>query len=159
MNHFTFLFVISILTIFSSCTKKEAVTFSIQGRISPVKNNFIILKQNIDIEKKLTKFIDTLYLNEKGEFKAGYNLEPHLYTLQLDAKKSIPLAIDSNQNITINITDFDTKKFKTQISGSKDASQLLAYEAFRAKSLDTLVKTVRRAVKKLKKVKILTKIK
>ena len=133
------------LIVFTSCTQKTEPTFSIQGSISPVKENFILLKQQVDIERKITTIIDTIFLTENGKFKAEYNLEPHLYTLQLDNDKSVTLAIDKGQNLTIDITDSDTK-----ITGSSDTEVLLAYETFRKKSLDTLVQSVRRKVKAIR---------
>ncbi len=134
-----------LLSIFTSCTKKIEPTFSIQGSISPVKEKFIILKQQSDIERKITTVIDTIYLTERGEFNTEYNLEPHLYTLQLDAKNKINLAIDKGQQINIEVTDSTTK-----ITGSTDTDVLLRYKAFRKKSLDTLVQSVRRNVKAIK---------
>ncbi len=143
-----------LLVIVITCTKKTESTFSIQGNISPVKGKFILIKQESDIERKISTIIDTIYLTKDGKFKAEYNLEPHLYTLQLDNDKSITLAIDKGQHITIEVTDFDAKKFKTTITGSKDTETLLAYETFREKSLDTLVRSVRREIKELKRAEV-----
>ncbi|MFK5890399.1 MAG: TlpA disulfide reductase family protein [Flavobacteriaceae bacterium] len=141
---------ILLFLFFISCTKNQEANFTIEGRISPVKIKYLLLKQNVDIEKKITKPIDTLYVDSDGNFKGAYNLGPHLYTLQLGAKKSIVLAIDSGQHVTVNVTDFDTDKYKITTTGSSDTKALLAYEAFRAKSLDSLVQSVRRKVKKIK---------
>jgi len=142
---YKFLKLLFFLAIISSCTKKTEPTFSIQGSISPSKEKFILLRQESDIERKNSTVVDTIYLTEKGGFKANYNLEPHLYTLQLDTKNNIALAIDKGQHITIEVTDSDTK-----ITGSKGTDALLAYETFRKKSLDRLVQSVRRKVKAIK---------
>ncbi|MCF6348327.1 MAG: TlpA family protein disulfide reductase [Flavobacteriaceae bacterium] len=154
MNRLIYTLFIFLLLIIISCSKKQEVIFSIQGSISPAKEKFILLEQESDIERKITKVVDTIYLTKDGKFKAEYNLEPHLYTLQLDNDKSVTLAIDKGQHINIEVTDFDAKKFKTTITGSKDTETLLAYETFREKSLDTLVKSVRRRIKELKKAEI-----
>jgi len=147
MNTFyKYLNLLCLLIIFISCVKKSEPTFSIQGSISPVNEKFILLKQQTDIERKIATVVDTIYLNKKGEFKVDYNLEPHLYTLQLNAKNDITLAIDKGQHINIEVTDW-----KTIITGSTDTDALSAYEAFRKKSLDTLVQSVRRQVKAIKK--------
>ena len=140
-----------VVTILISCTEKTDPAFTIQGSISPAENDYIILKQETDIERNISIIIDTITLSEEGKFIKEIRLEPHLYKLQLDDKKSILLAIDPKQNITVDITDFDIKNFKTTITGSKDSEVLLAYENFRKKSLDSLVQSVRRQVREVKK--------
>lgn len=144
----TLLFTFAILI---SCNKKNESTFSIQGHISPVKGNSITLLKEIDIERKISKKIKKIPLTKDGNFKAEFNLEPHLYKLQLDKKNSLLLAIDKGQHITIEISDFDTQNPKTIINGSKDSEKLLAYENFRKRSLDTLVQSLRRKVKAIRK--------
>jgi thiol-disulfide isomerase/thioredoxin len=125
-------------------------TFSIKGHISPVLKNYIILRKESDIEKKISEIVDTIKVSKNGDFKKEFNLPPYLYTLQLDDKKNIPLAININQHLDIKITKADSEKFKTVISGSKDSEILQAYESFREQSLDSLVKSVRRKVKAIK---------
>jgi len=129
--------------IISSCAEKQEKAFSILGSINPVENNYVILKQITDIEKKTSKLIDTVFLTN-GKFKKGFDLEPHLYSLQFNSDKKIILAIDKGQQINIKVAND-----KTTVTGSKDTDLLLAYESFRAKSLDSLVKSVRRQVKKI----------
>ena len=140
-----------VVTTLISCTEKTDPTFTIQGSISPAENDYIILKQETDIERNISIIIDTIALTGEGKFIKEIRLEPHLYKLQLGDKKSILLAIDPKQNITVDITDFDIKNFKTTITGSKDSEVLLAYENFRKKSLDSLVQSVRRQVREVKK--------
>jgi len=142
---YKYLKILCLLIIFISCVKKSEPAFSIQGSISPVNEKFILLKQQADIERKIATVVDTIYLDKKGEFKVDYNLEPHLYTLQLDTDNTITLAIDNGQHINIEVTHSGT-----EITGSTDTDALLAYETFRKKSLDTLVQSVRRQAKAIK---------
>ena len=135
----------------TSCIEKTEPKFTIQGSISPLKTDYIILKQETDIERNISIIIDTIALNEEGKFYKEIKLEPHLYKLQLDDKKSVLLAFNKPQNIIVEISDFNNKNFKTTITGSKDSEILLAYENFRKKSLDSLVQSVRRQVKAVKK--------
>jgi len=74
-----------------------------------------------------------------------------LYTLQFDSDKKIVLAIDKGQHIKIKINNADSKDFKSNITGSKDTDVLNAYETFRKRSLDSLVQSVRREVREIKK--------
>lgn len=141
-----FVFVTTLI----SCIKEPEPNFIIEGSISPVKNDYIILKQETDIERNISTIIDTIPLTAQGKFTKEFKLDPHLYKLQLDNKKSVLLAIGPEQNITVDITDFDNKNYKTTITGSKDSEVLLAYEIFRKKSLDSLVQSVRRQVKTIK---------
>ncbi|MCF6298089.1 MAG: DUF4369 domain-containing protein, partial [Flavobacteriaceae bacterium] len=142
MNRIILVFLISIL---ASCSKKEKKSYTIQGRIYPVNVEYFILKQQTDIERKTTTIIDTLYLSKEGKFNINVNLEPHLYSLQIDAKNSIDLAIGKEQQLTIDINNS-----KLKITGSKDTDILLAYENFRKESLDRLVQSVRKQVKKIR---------
>jgi len=138
-------------TILISCTKKTKPSFSIQGHISPIKGRSITLTKETDLERKISKKIDVIQLTKDGKFKAEFDLEPHLYKLQLDEKNSLLLAIDKGQQINIEISDFGTRNSKTIITGSRDSEVLLAYENFRKKSLDSLVQSVRRQVREIKK--------
>ncbi|HUH75649.1 MAG TPA: TlpA disulfide reductase family protein [Chitinophagales bacterium] len=135
--------ILLILTIifFSSCTQKDKPTFTLQGQIENPENNFILLYQENDIERKLSTLIDTIYLDENGNFKAEYFQDPHYYTLVINENKRIPLAIDDNQQITIHVNDSITV-----ITGSKDTDLLLEYEEVRKESLNRLVVAVRNEI-------------
>lgn len=140
-------FVITLI----SCSEKTEPNFIIEGSISPLKGGTITLLREIDIERKISEEIDVINLSKEGEFKEGYTSEPGLYRLRINNKKSLLLAINNGQHIEIKITDIDSKNLNTSISGSKDSEVLLAYENFRKKSLDSLVQSVRRQVRKVKK--------
>ena len=140
-------FVITLI----SCSEKTEPNFIIEGSISPLKGGTITLLREIDIERKISEEIDVINLSKEGEFKEGYTSKPGLYRLRINNKKSLLLAINNGQHIEIKITDIDSKNLNTSISGSKDSEVLLAYENFRKKSLDSLVQSVRRQVRKVKK--------
>jgi len=140
-------FVITLI----SCSEKSEPNFIIEGSISPLKGGTITLLREIDIERKISEEIDVINLSKEGEFKEEYTSEPGLYRLRINNKKSLLLAINNGQHIEIKITDIDSKNLNTSISGSKDSEVLLAYENFRKKSLDSLVQSVRRQVRAVKK--------
>lgn len=141
------LLVLTLLITLGACTKQEDYTFSISGKISPVKDNdIILLEQKIDLERRITKIVDTIIVKD-GKFKANYILEPQLYTLILPNKQKIELAIAKDQNIIINVANYDTDAVDVTINGSKDTEELLAYEAFRKASLNRLVNSVRKEIK------------
>jgi len=140
-------FVITLI----SCSEKTEPNFIIEGSISPLKGGTITLLREIDIERKISEEIDVINLSKEGGFKEGYTSEPGLYRLRINNKKSLLLAINNGQHIEIKITDIDSKNLNTSISGSKDSEVLLAYENFRKKSLDSLVQSVRRQVRAVKK--------
>jgi thiol-disulfide isomerase/thioredoxin len=147
-NFLKFLF----LTLFLfSCTKESSKPFSISGNISPTKADYITLQQETDIERKIETIIDTLKVDDEGNFKSSYNEAPYLYSLVLPNKKKIGLAINKDQKLTITISNYDDKDQTVTIEGSKDSQALLAYENFREESLDRLVQSVRREIKELKK--------
>lgn len=132
-----------------SCSQKEEIVTTIKGEISPFEKEYILLKQQLDIDKKTAKIIDTLYV-EKGKFSTTKKLDPNLYILDFGNRKKITLAFDKGQEIQVKITNFNSDNQEVKITGSKDTDFLLAYEDFRAASLDRLVKSVRRKVKIIK---------
>ncbi len=146
LNFIVFILFFSII----SCSENEKTSPVIKGVISPVKNSYVILLKNTDIERKILDVIDTLQINEKGEFTLDTSLEPYVYTLQFNNNKQI-FALDKDQYLNFEITEADTKDFNLQITGSKDSEILLAYETLRKKSLDSLVQSVRRQAKAIKK--------
>lgn len=151
MKSFNFILLLLLVSFLFSCSNKPKTSYMIEGSISPVKKDYVVLLKNTDIERKISEVIDTLYLDKNGEFKVNSALEPHLYTLQFDSDKNIVLAIDKGQHLKVKITNADAKEFKLDVSGSNDAEVLLAYESFRKKSLDSLVQSVRREVREIKK--------
>jgi len=143
------LFII-LFVVIASCAKKEIKTVEISGSISPATIDYVILQKETDIERKISEFIDTIQVDAEGTFHSSFTLEPYLYSLQFPNKKSVGLALDKNQTIRIDVNNYDTEKVVIHTSGSRDTEKLLAYESFRAESLDRLVESVRRDIKKLK---------
>lgn len=139
MNKILFLL---IIIVFLSCSKEEETfTFSLEGKIENPINDFIILNQENDIERKISTLVDTIFLDENGKFKANFKTEPHFYSLQIHKNQKIQLALDKGQIVTIKI---DTSI--VNISGSKDTDLLVAYESLRKTSLERWVKTIRKQI-------------
>ena len=129
------------LTLLISCNTPVEPTFTLYGNIQNSESEYLILSQIEDIEKKVSKIIDTIYFDKKGDFKAEYNEEPHLYSLRFNNKKSARLAIDQGQNIKIEYTDAEIV-----VTGSVDTDLLKGYELIRKESLNRLVNKVRRKI-------------
>ena len=134
------LFLLTTL-LFLACSKKEKSTFTLEGQIENPVNNYIVLYEESDIERKSSTLVDTIFLDEKGKFKAKYKSAPHYYRLDIGNNENIPLVLDKGQQVTINIKPDDVS-----ITGSKDTDLLLAYEKLRGNSLDRLVKSVRKQI-------------
>jgi len=134
------LFLLAII-LFTSCAQKEKSSFTLAGHIENPENDFVILYQENDIERKTSMLVDTIFLDKNGKFKAKFKTSPHYYTLRINADKKIPLAVDYGQNITIEIGSSDVN-----IKGSKDTDLLMEYENFRVKSLDRLVNSIRKQI-------------
>jgi thiol-disulfide isomerase/thioredoxin len=141
--------VVSLILLFTiiGCTTKSKSLVSISGTLLNLKENKIILSKVEDIQQKQTMVIDTLMMDENGNFYAEYNLNSGIYTLHFDHKKKVQLAIEKGQHITINGTNLDS----LTIDGSVDTQLLINYETFRKASLNRLVYSVRRKIKMLKK--------
>ncbi|WP_372769666.1 thioredoxin-like domain-containing protein [Lutibacter sp.] len=147
-NYFRHFFILSLfLILFIGCSSKKEPSFTIEGNVSNLEKNFVVLSIIEDIQNNKTSVIDTLKVNNNGEFKMDYFLEPNIYALTFDGIKTINLAIDKGQHISVNGNSPDDLR----ISGSVDTDLLNAYETFRNKSLDRLVNSVRNEIKALQK--------
>lgn len=141
-------FILSFFTIlFIGCSSKKEPSFTIEGNVSNLGKNFVVLSVIDDIQNNTTSVVDTLKVNNKGEFKMNYFLEPNIYVLTFDGIKTINLAVDEGQHISVKGNSPNDLK----ISGSVDTDLLNAYEAFRNESLDRLVNSVRNKIKVLQK--------
>ena len=145
----------TVFTIFlmTSCSQETPQSFSISGSISPAKADVLMLQKETDIERKIVTVIDTIIVDAQGNFQASYKEEPYVYTLLLPNKEKIALAIQKDQNLDVEISDYDQENATIKVTGSSDTAALMAYEDFRERSLDSLVKSVRREIKELKKAK------
>ena len=148
----TFYRFISLLyfTLLISCSEKTEPTFTIQGTISPANGSLVTLVKETDIERKISNVVGTIPLRKDGKFSQEFYLEPYLYTLKVDNKSVLTLAINKGQHIKINISGLENGNPKTIIKGSRDTELLLAYENFRKRSLDSLVQSLRRQSKEIK---------
>lgn len=143
---FTFL-IIGVTFIFTSCSEKKAPQQSISGTVKNLNENYVILSKVEDIQTKKNTIIDTLIVDESGNFNYIKPLESDIYILTFNSKKAIQLAFAKGQNIIINGNHLDS----LTISGSSDTQLLLDYETFRKESLNRLVYSVRKEITALKK--------
>lgn len=127
-------------------TKSES-TFTISGQINNPQKGKIVLSQLEDVNRKKSRVIGAFSLDANGKFSHGFDLEPHIYTVNFYDKKTITLAIDKNQKIEINADGNNLDGI--EISGSQDTDKFLAYEKFRSESLERLVKSVRKKISDL----------
>ncbi|MHB1147235.1 MAG: redoxin domain-containing protein [Lutibacter sp.] len=141
-----FYFILSIfMFLIVGCSSKKDPSFTLEGSVKNLKENFILLSVIDDIQNNATTVIDTLKVNDRGEFKSDYSsLEPNIYALTFDGIKTVILAIDKGQHISIN-----GSVEQLNIIGSADTDLLNAYETFRNESLERLVKSVRNQIKEL----------
>ena len=147
-NYTRHFFILTFFTIlFIGCSSKKESSFTIEGNVSNLEKNFVVLSVIDDIQNNATSVVDTLKLNNKGEFKTDYFLEPNIYVLTFDGIKTINLAVDKSQHISVKGNSPDDLK----ISGSVVTDLLNAYETFRNESLDRLVNSVRNEIKTLQK--------
>ncbi|WP_111706944.1 TlpA family protein disulfide reductase [Lutibacter citreus] len=145
-------FLITIL-LFSGCNSNNENSFIISGKIPTLKNRYILLSKIETIKMNKTTFIDSIKVDERGEFNSVYFLEPAIYSLSFNNERTILIAANRGQNIKFKGISVD----KIKVAGSKDSKLLYAYQAFRTKSLNRLVKSVRDEIKNLDSTKISVK--
>ncbi|MGC2239188.1 MAG: redoxin domain-containing protein [Pyrinomonadaceae bacterium] len=130
-----------------SFTTETPAQNSISGEIKSLPKGTLQLILEEDINRKKSRIIAEIPVDENGRFKFEKDLSPHIYSLKINDKKSVALAVDKNQNIVVT-GDAGSSQF--QITGSEDTAKLEAYEKFRKQSLSRLVISVRNRIKELK---------
>ncbi|HEY0427019.1 MAG TPA: TlpA disulfide reductase family protein [Pyrinomonadaceae bacterium] len=144
-------FLYSILLFLSlsiGCSTKTLAQNSISGEIKSLPKGALQLILEEDINRKKSRIIAEIPIDENGRFKFEKELSPHIYSLKINEQKSIMLAVEKNQNIVI--TGDAAGLSELQVTGSEDTAKLEAYEKFRKESLNRLVISVRNQIKELK---------
>lgn len=140
----TLLFLLLIIC----CSTKISAKNSISGEIKSLTKGSIQLILEEDINRKKSRVIAEIPVDENGRFKFEKELPPHIYSLKINGEKSVMLAIGKGQNIVI--TGDAANSVRLQITGSEDTAKLEAYEKFRKESLGRLVISIRNQIKELK---------
>jgi thiol-disulfide isomerase/thioredoxin len=120
----------------------------ISGEIKNLPKGTLQLILEEDINRKKSKIIAEIPVDENGRFKFEKNLPPHIYSLKINDGKSVMLAVEKGQNIIVRGDAANLALLK--ITGSEDTAKLQAYEKFRKASLNRLVISVRNQIKELK---------
>ncbi len=147
-NKYIFFTIILFLSICIGCETKTTSRNSISGEIKNLPKGLITLNLEEDINRKQSKKIAEIPVDENGRFKFEGDLIPHIYTLKINAKKSVTLAIEKAQQVIVSGDATDINPLK--VTGSEDTTKLEAYEKFRKESLNRLVISVRNQIKELK---------
>lgn len=144
-----FLFpILLFLSLGIGCAAKVAAKNSISGEIKSLPKGSLQLFLEEDINRKKSRIIAEIPVDENGRFKFEKELSPHIYSLKINDKKSVMLAVEKGQNIVI--TGDAAGSSPLQVTGSEDTAKLAAYEKFRKESLNRLVVSIRNQIKELK---------
>jgi thiol-disulfide isomerase/thioredoxin len=120
---------------------------SISGQIKGLPKGSIQLFLEEDINRKQTRIIAEIPIDENGNFTFKKALSPNIYSLKLNDQKSFMLAIGQGQKIII--TGDANGSGPLMVTGSEDTKKLEAYEKFRKESLNRLVIIIRNQIKDL----------
>ncbi len=144
-------FLYLILLFFSlsiGCSTQASAKNSISGEIKSLPKGSVQLILEEDINRKKSRIIAEIPIDENGRFNFEKELPPHIYSLKINDEKSVMLAVEKGQNIVITGDVAGSSRF--QVNGSEDTAKLEAYEKFRKESLNRLVISVRNQIKELK---------
>ena len=133
------------------CAAKTSAQNSISGEIKSLPKGALKLILEEDINRKKSRVVAEIPIDKNGLFKFEKDLSPHIYSLKINDKKSVALAVGKNQNVIV--TGDAASANQLQVTGSEDTAKLEAYEKFRKESLNRLVVSVRNRIKKLKEKK------
>jgi len=140
--------ILLFLSLCLGCTSKTSAQNSISGEIKNLPKGALKLILEEDINRKKSRVIAEIPIDENGRFKFEKDLPPHIYSLKINDKKSVTLAVEKNQNIVVAGDAADSNQLR--VTGSEDTAKLEAYEKFRKESLNRLVVSVRSRIKELK---------
>jgi thiol-disulfide isomerase/thioredoxin len=147
-QRFLLLLLIPIVAILTGCQQHILSKAVIRGEIKNLPKGTVKLNLEEDINRKISRTVAEIPVDEKGSFEFDIELVPHIYTLKLNDKKSITLVINNGHNIVI--SGDATGESSLTVKGSEDTTKLEEYEKFRKESLATLVISVRNQIKDLK---------
>ena len=140
--------ILFFLSIYIGCSAQTNNQSSLSGEIKNLSKGLIRLNLEEDINRKISKTIAEIPVNENDRFKFEGDLSPHIYTLKISEKKTVTLAIDKGQQIVISGDAADANSLT--VTGSDDTAKFESYEKFRKESLNRLVLSVRDQIKELK---------
>jgi thiol-disulfide isomerase/thioredoxin len=140
--------VLLFLALCINCSTATSAKNSISGEIKSLPKGKLQLILEEDINRKKSRVIAEIPIDENGRFKFESELPPHIYSLKINDEKSVMLAVGKNQNIVI--TGDVAGLGRWQVTGSEDTEKLEAYEKFRKESLNRLVISIRNQIKELK---------
>jgi len=140
--------ILLFLSLSIGCSTKTSAKNSISGEIKGLPKETLQLILEEDLNRKKSRVIAEIPIDENGYFNFEKELSPHIYSLKINDKKSVMLAVGKGQNIVI--TGDLAGSGQLQITGSEDTAKLEAYEKFRKESLNRLVISIRNRIKELK---------
>ena len=123
------------------CQPAAIDAYHISGTIDSLSSDqeMVILQQFDPISQARTP-IDTALVSADGKYEVVYHPKhADLYQLSFPGRQRVTIVVDEGQyDIQLNVEG--KRNGKVEISGSKDAELLLAYEDFRLKSYNRLVR-------------------
>jgi len=139
--------ILLFLSLSLGCSTKTSAKNIISGEIKSLPKGSMQLILEEDLNRKKSRVIAEIPIDENGRFNFEKELPPHVYSLKINDKKSVMLAVGNDQNIVIT---GDAGSNQLQVTGSEDTAKLEAYEKFRKESLNRLVISVRNQIRELK---------
>jgi len=140
--------ILLFLLLSTGCSTKTSAKNSISGEIKSLPKRALQLILEEDVNRKKSKVIAEIPVDENGRFKFEKELPSHIYSLKINDEKSVMLAVEKGQNIIV--TGDAASSASLQVTGSEDTAKLEAYEKFRKESLNRLVISIRNQIKELK---------
>src|SRR4028118_384518 len=93
--------ILLFLLLSPSCSTNVLAKNSISGEIKNLPKGVLQLILEEDINRKKSKVISEIALDENGRFKFEKELPPHVYRLKINDKNSVMLAVGKNQNLIV----------------------------------------------------------
>ncbi len=106
--------------------------FSIPGMLPNLEPGSLLQLLREDLDERSQSLEGEIFVQADRSFEANFNGEPGLFSLALPSSRKIALAINSNQQISIEADPASLGGYT--VKGSPDTEILLAYESVRKES-------------------------
>ena len=135
-----------LLLVLLSCQNdntKDKTDFTLMIKVDETVDTDYLLMQKIeDLNSSENKILDTLFLNEDGIFSTNLPIEPYYYKLVVNDDFKIPLLIDKNEVVSIQVNSDNSYS----VSGSESTKLFENYENYRREILEKMVYPLRSEV-------------
>jgi peroxiredoxin len=123
--------------------------FTIAGHIFNKAESVNVLLKEYNTVQNIQTVLDTIFINDGGDFKASFGYQPGIYQIDFDGIEKVNFAIEAGQYVNIDVTVPSNKQEQPeiQLSGSPDAIMVFDYDKKQKAAYKKWLNPVRRNIR------------